>query len=84
MKSLTPRQKVTISRSNVISSVIISVYEADGMNASYPEPSSSRSYYREAEILVEVPTRQDVHKLAKDIVKLIDSKGIQIIASDVN
>ena len=78
MKNLTPKQKTTISRSNVISSVIISVFEAD------PEPSNSRSYYREAEILVEVPTRQDVHKLAKDIVKLIDSKDIQIIASDVN
>jgi len=78
MKNLRPRQKTTIYRSKVISSVIISVFEAD------PEPSNSRSYYREAEILVEVPTRQDVHKLAKEIVKLMDSKGIQIIASDVN
>ena len=77
-KNLTPRQKTTISRSNVVANVIISVFESD------PEPSNSRSYSREAEILIEVPTRQDVHKLAKDIVKLIDSKGIQIIASDVN
>ena len=77
-KNLTPRQKTTISRSNVVANVIISVFESD------PEPSNSRSYSREAEILVEVPTRQDVHKLAKEIVKMMDSKGIQIIASDVN
>ena len=67
-----------ISRSNVIASVIISVFEV------FESDTDSRSYYRDAEILVEVPTRQDVHKLAKDIVKLIDSKDIQIIASDVN
>jgi len=78
MKNLAPRQKTTISRSNVVANVIISVFESD------PEPSNSRSYSREAEILVEVPTRQDVHKLAKEIVKMMDSKGIQIIASDVN
>ena len=78
IKNLRPRQKTTISRSNVVANVIISVFESD------PEPSNSRSYSREAEILIEVPTRQDVHKLAKEIVKLMDSKGIQIIASDVN
>jgi hypothetical protein len=78
MKSLTKREKTMISRSDVFASVIISVFESD------PEPSNSRSYSREAEILVSVPTRKDVHKLAKEIVKMIDDKGIQIIASDVN
>ena len=78
IKNLRPRQKTTISRSNVVANVIISVFESD------PEPSHSRSYSREAEILVEVPTRQDVHKLAKDIVKMLNNNGIQIIASDVN
>jgi hypothetical protein len=78
MKNLTKRDKTMISRSDVLSSVIISVFESD------PEPSNSRSYSREAEILVTVPTRKDVHKLAKEIVKMMDNKGIQIIASDVN
>ncbi len=78
MRNLMARQKATISRSDVVASVIISVFEFD------PEPSNSRSYSREAEILIEVPTRRDVHEVAKNIVRMLNNKKIQIIASDVN